>query len=118
MFDNEEEKDPRHEDISKTNVTTRSQGLIKENSFILLKIKRFQNNVKQFQKNTTTDKILKFTITINTPNHINMPTNPIEEKINNEKTNFTEHRMEYDIVEDIKKVKANISLFEMCNVPQ
>ena len=26
--------------------------------------------------------------------------------------------MEYDIVEDIKKVKANISLFEMCNVPQ
>ena len=25
--------------------------------------------------------------------------------------------MEYDIVEDIKKVRANISLFEMCNVP-
>ena len=32
--------------------------------------------------------------------------------------NLTEHKMEYDIVEDIKKVKANISLFEMCNVPQ
>ena len=26
--------------------------------------------------------------------------------------------MEYDIVEDIKKVKANVSLFEMCKVPQ
>ena len=26
--------------------------------------------------------------------------------------------MDYDIVEDIKKVRANISLFEMCNVPQ
>ena len=26
--------------------------------------------------------------------------------------------MEYDIVEDIKKVRENISLFEMCNVPQ
>ena len=26
--------------------------------------------------------------------------------------------MGYDIVEDIKKAKANISLFEMCNVPQ
>ena len=25
--------------------------------------------------------------------------------------------MEYDIVEDIKKVRANISLFEMCKVP-
>ena len=47
-----------------------------------------------------------------------MPIKPIEEKINNEKTRFTEHWMEYDIVEDIKKVKANISLFEMCNVPQ
>ena len=26
--------------------------------------------------------------------------------------------MEYNIVEDIKRAKANISLFEMCNVPQ
>ena len=26
--------------------------------------------------------------------------------------------MGYDIVEDIKKAKANISLFEMCNLPQ
>ena len=47
-----------------------------------------------------------------------MPTKPIEEKINNEKMNLTEHKMDYDIVEDIKKVKANISLFEMCNVLQ
>ena len=47
-----------------------------------------------------------------------MPTKPIEKKINNIKTNLTEHKMEYDIVEHIKKVKENISLFEMCNVPQ
>ena len=47
-----------------------------------------------------------------------MPTRPIEEKINNVKTNLIEHKMDYDIVEDIKKVRANISLFEMCNVPQ
>ena len=26
--------------------------------------------------------------------------------------------MGYDIVEDIKKTKANISLFELCNLPQ
>ena len=26
--------------------------------------------------------------------------------------------MGYDIVEDIKKTKANISIFEMCNLPQ
>ena len=46
-----------------------------------------------------------------------MPTKPNEEKINNVKSNLTEHKMDYDIVEDIKKVRANISLFEMCNVP-
>ena len=47
-----------------------------------------------------------------------MPTNPDEEKINNDRSNLAEHKMDYDIVEDIKKVRANISLFEMCNVPQ
>ena len=26
--------------------------------------------------------------------------------------------MGYDIIEDIKKTKENISLFEMCNLPQ
>ena len=47
-----------------------------------------------------------------------MPTKPIEEKINNVKMNLTEHKMDYDIVEDIKKVWANISLFDLCHVPQ
>ena len=42
----------------------------------------------------------------------------VEEKIDNVKKNLKEHKMEYDIVEDIKRAKANISLFEMCNVPQ
>ena len=118
LFDTEEEKNPRHEDISEANVTTRSQGLIKENSLILPKIKRLQKNVKKFGKNTTADKIPEFTITNKNPNHINLPTKPFEGKINNEKMNFTEYRIEYDILEDIKKVKANISLFEMCNMPQ
>ena len=43
---------------------------------------------------------------------------PNEEKINNGKPNPTEPNMDYDIVEDIKKVRANISLFEMCKVSQ
>ena len=46
-----------------------------------------------------------------------MPIKPNEEKINNVKPNLTEHKMDYDIVEDIENVRANISLFEMCNVP-
>ena len=48
LFDTEEEKDPRHEDILETNVTKRSRGLIKGNSLMLLKIKRLQKNVKKF----------------------------------------------------------------------
>ena len=31
---------------------------------------------------------------------------------------LVEHDMGYDIVEDIKKTKTNISLFELCNFPQ
>ena len=31
---------------------------------------------------------------------------------------LVERDMGYDIIEDIKKTKANISLFELCNLPQ
>ena len=92
--------------------------MIKEDRLIIPKIKRLQKNIKKFQKSTTANKIPDFTITSQNPKQTNMPTKPIEKKIDNIKTNLTEHKMEYDIVEDIKKVKANISLFEMCNVPQ
>ena len=41
-----------------------------------------------------------------------MPIKPVEEKIDNVKKNLEEHKMEYNtIVEYIKRVKANISLF-------
>ena len=77
LFDAEEEKDLRYEDILETNIMTRSQGLKKDNSLVLPKIKRLQKNVKKFQKNTTTNKIPEFTITSQNPRQINMPTNPI-----------------------------------------
>ena len=51
------------------------------------------------------------------PKQINMPVKPIEEKNDDAKRNLKEHKMEYDIVEDIKRDKANISLFEKCNMP-
>ena len=111
LFDDEEEKDMRHEGILETNVMTRSQGLIKENSLMLPKIKKLQKNVKKFQKNTSANKILEFTTTSQNPGQINKPTRPIEEKINNVKTHLIEHKMDYDIVEDIKRVRANTSLF-------
>ena len=63
LFDAEEEKNLRHKGLLETNVTARSQGLIKENSLMLPKIKRLQKNVKKFQNNSSTNKILEFTIT-------------------------------------------------------
>ena len=50
LFDAREEKDMRHEGILETNIMTRSQGLIKENSLMLPNIRRLQKNVKKFQK--------------------------------------------------------------------
>ena len=47
-----------------------------------------------------------------------MPVKPIEDKVDNVKKNIKTPEMGYDIVEDIKKAKENISLFEMCNLPQ
>ena len=47
-----------------------------------------------------------------------MPDKPIEDKFDNVKKNLKTPEMGYDIVEDIKKAKANISLFEMCNLAQ
>ena len=40
-----------------------------------------------------------------------MPIKPIEYKVDNVKKNLKAPEMGYDIVEDIKKDKANISLF-------
>ena len=107
-----------HKDIMETNLTTRIQGLAKENSLMLPNIKRLQRNIRKFQNNPSANKIPKFTITNQNPRQTNMFTKPNEEKINNVKPNLTEHKMDYDIVEDIKKVRENISLFQMCKVPQ
>ena len=45
---------------------------------------------------------------------INKPVETLENRTETTK----EWGMGYDIVEDIKKTKANISLFELCNFPQ
>ena len=47
-----------------------------------------------------------------------MPPKPNEEKVNVDKSHSIEQQMDYDIVEDLKKIKATIPLFEMCKVPQ
>ena len=118
MFDTEKEGSLKQEETSETNVTTRSHGLLKENNSILPKIKKLQENRKKIQMNTTNVKIPEFTISSQDPKKINIHVQTVEDKIDNVKRNLKEHEMGYDIVEDIKKAKENISLFEICNVPQ
>ena len=100
-----------------TNVATRSQGTVKEDSLILLNIKMLQKNVKKkFQNKSLADKIPEFTITSQNLRQNDTWAKPSEE--NADKPHPIEQPMDYDIVEDLKKVKANVPLFEMCKVPQ
>ena len=49
---------------------------------------------------------------------VNKPVRTVENKTESNKKGIVEYDMGYDIVEDIKKTKENISLFELCNFPQ
>ena len=117
LFDAEEEKNQGYKDVMETNVATRSQEPIKENSLILPKIKRLQRNVKRFQNKSLADKIPEFTITSQDPKQNNTLARLEEGKMNADKPHPIEQPMDYDIMEDLKKVKANVPLFEMCKVP-
>ena len=97
---------------------TRSQGLLNKDNSIIPKIKKFQDNMKKIQKNNTDDKIPELTISSQDPKQVNMHVRPIEDKADNVKENLKAPEMGDDIVEDIKRANPNISLFEMCNVPQ
>jgi len=103
MFDTKEEDSLKQEETSETNVTTRSQSLLKEDKSILPKINKIQENMKKIQKNIATVKIPEFTVSSQNPEKINMPLKPIKDKIDNVKKNLKEPKMGYDIVEDIKK---------------
>ena len=81
LFDTEEEGSLKQEETSETNVTTRSQGLLKEDNSIIPKIKKLQKKLKKIPKNTTNVKIPEFTISSQDPKKINMPVKPIEDKV-------------------------------------
>ena len=118
MFSIEDEGLTEEEKISETNVTTRSQGPLKEDNTIMPNIKKLQENMKKIKNNTYTVNIPDFFITSKNPKAISTSVKSAKNKVENIKKNSNEHEMGYDIVEDIKKTKANISLFEMCNLPQ
>jgi len=79
LFDAEEEKTQGCKDVMETNVATRSQGTVKEDSLILPKIKRLQRNVKKrFQDKSLADKIPEFTVTSQDPRQSDAQAKPSE----------------------------------------
>ena len=110
MFNIEDEGIPDEEEISETNVTTRSQNLLKEDNLILPKIKKLQENMKKMNNNSPMVNIPEFVISSQSPKKVNMP-------IENVKKNSSENEIGYDIVEYIKKMKANISLLKYVIYP-
>ena len=73
---------------------------------------------KKFQNKPVVDIIPEFTITSQDPEQNRTPPKPNEEKVNADKSQLIKQQIEYDVVEDLKKIKANVPLFEMCKVPQ
>ena len=68
LFDTEEERNQGYKEVVDTNVTTRSQGTVKDDNLILPKIRRLQRNVKKkFQNKPMADIIPEFTISNQDP---------------------------------------------------
>ena len=101
---------------------TISKGSVVDEILLLPKIEKFKENMK---------KVLSNTQTTHKPNPINMKEtipvvdksmkttiNKLVETLANKTKTTKEQGMGYDIVEDIKKKKANIYLFELCNFRQ
>ena len=112
------EDEPTEEiQVSSVNVTPGSKRPVVDESLVLPKINKIQENMK---------KILSTTQTTPNPNLVNIKeaipvvNKPMKTMINKSegtRKGLVEHDMGYDIVEDIKKIKAIISLFELCNLP-
>ena len=114
-----EEEEPNEEmHLSYVNVTTRRKGPIIEDNTLLPKIKRIQENMKKVRNNTQSQLIPGLVITSQNTPTVSKPIKDTERKVEGIKKNSIDYEMGYDIIEDIKKTKDNISLFKICSLPQ
>ena len=98
------------------NVTNRIKGPITDDNTLLPKIKRIQENLKKVRNNTQTQLIPDLVITRHNTPIVSKTVKDDERKVEGVKKNSTDYAMGYDIIEDTKKTKANIYLFEMCSL--
>ena len=105
MFNVEDEGLPDEEEISETNVTTRSQNLLNEDNLILPKIKKLQENMKKMKNNAPMVNIPEFFISSQNPKNINVPIKPTENKVENFKKSLNEHEWDMTLLKTLKRLK-------------
>ena len=81
------------------------------------KIRKIQESMKKINSNTQTPPIPDIVITRQKAPAVSKPVKVTKSKVEINKKSSAEGDMGYDIIEDMKKTKANISLFEMYNLP-
>ena len=86
-------------------------------SLLLPKISKIQESVRKHNSNTRTPPKSDLVITKEKVTAVSNPVKDVESKEESNKNSLVEHDMGYDIVEDIKKIKYNTCLFELCNLP-
>ena len=113
-----EEEEPTEEiQLLAVNITTRIQGPITDES-LLPNIKNFQESMKRLDNKNQNPPIPEKVIEKQKAPTVSKPSKVVENKSDNNKKILVEPEMGYDIIEDIKKTKANVLLFETCNLPK
>ena len=113
----EEEELTEEIQLSAVNVTTRSKGQVMDESLLLPNIMKIQENMKMISSNTQTPPKYDLVTTKDKVTTVSKHVKVVESKTKRNKKGPVEYDMGYDIVEDITKKKANICLFELCNLP-
>ena len=83
LFDTEKIT-PKLENIPKT---TKYMNLVNKDNSIISKIRKLQENVRKQPKNNVDGEVPKITIISQYPEQINMPTNPKEDHVGDDKEN-------------------------------
>ena len=89
-----------------------------DESLSLPKIRKIHESMKKISSNTQEPPKSNLVIAKDKVTTVSKPVKVAEIKVESNMNSSAEYDMGYDITEDNKKTKANISLFETCNLPQ
>ena len=108
-----EEEQTNEIQVSSVNVTTRSKGLVMDQSLVFPKTKKIKQTMKKIISTTQ----MQHKDNPKNRKESSLVINKLVKTMVNKIESTKEYNMGYDIVEDIKKTKENIYLFQLCNIP-